>query len=176
MQRRDQTGSNCEHMWFVLASETKNDEARMSLRCIRSDVRKASIERYKNSILGIADVSDSGIVQAAKLLFDDARCIPAGLTKKLDQFLRKILVYLEPHVELRRQGQNFFTNYIGSIGDARLDGLVRKTWVAVENLRLGNSRREIVEDHGNGNPGRGDACLSVANVWVDGNVMMPIHG
>jgi hypothetical protein len=86
-------------------------------------------------------------------LFDDALRIPAGVTKKLSQLLRKILVDLEPHAaQLRWQRQNFFTNNIGSVRNACLDGIVRKTGVALENLRLGDSRREIVEHHGNGYP------------------------
>lgn len=62
MQCRDQTRRNFENMCFVLASKTKNDEAGVRFWCVRSDIREAAIKRYENSILSIADVSDSWVV------------------------------------------------------------------------------------------------------------------
>ena len=76
---------------------TENNKAGMRVRRVCSDVREAPIERHENAILRIADVSDSWVVGAAELLVDDALRIPAGVTKKLGQLLRKILVDLEPH-------------------------------------------------------------------------------
>ncbi len=52
---------------------------------------------------------------------------------------------------------------------------MRKTGIALENLRLGDARREIVEHNGDRYPSGRDTSLSMTNVWVDGDAPMPLH-
>jgi hypothetical protein len=130
------------------------------------------IERDERALLHDTDLKERLILAALKLLVTNGSRIVTGRSQKLQATKADILVKLELHVTLsgytsQRDRDDLFPGSFGPVGNRGQDIIMLQLRIIGEQLGLGHSIRQEIEEERYPDASALDARLAAANLRID---------
>lgn len=160
---------------FDWAYGSKDHNANIVRRRIGSDVCKVQIDGEENAGLGPAHPGNLGVFGATKLLVVNVVALPSHAGDRVGRLIGHALVELRPHTTLRGQRQDALLRQVGRVRQGGLNGLMRQTRVASDDLVGGKIVGQVRQHDRHGDPRAPDTRLAVSDGRINGDVVLPSH-